>query len=167
MLATTGELPADGAWSFEVKWDGVRALCWLPGDGSMRMESRNAIDITPRYPELKGLAAQLQRPAIVDGEVVAFGEDGTPSFGALQGRMHLADVAEVRRRMLTTPVAFVLFDILWLDDASMMKLPYEERRSILEGLALTGPNWQTPAGHDDGAVLLAATLDRGLEGVVA
>ena len=59
MLATTGSLPRDdAAWAYEIKWDGVRAITYVEG-GSMRVESRNLIDITPRYPELGGLPEAL------------------------------------------------------------------------------------------------------------
>src|SRR4029079_1510832 len=83
------ELPADdGRWAFEIKWDGVRAICHSE-PGRLRLHSRNLIDITPRYPELSRLQRDLrQHRAVLDGEVVALDGDGRPSFGALQRRMH-------------------------------------------------------------------------------
>ena len=63
MLARTGELPRDeGEWAYEIKWDGVRAIAYVDG-GRLRLESRNGNDITPRYPELRGLGrgARLAR----------------------------------------------------------------------------------------------------------
>jgi bifunctional non-homologous end joining protein LigD len=49
-----------------------------------------------------------------------------------------------------------------------MALPQERRRQLLEELALSGTAWQTPAVHrGDGAALLAATAEQGLEGLVA
>src|SRR5215467_1269404 len=70
MLATLGEKPfSDPNWLFEIKWDGVRALAWLD-DGRLTLRSRNAIDITKRYPELGALATALAaRQAILDGEI--------------------------------------------------------------------------------------------------
>ena len=78
MLARTGELPRDdGEWAYEIKWDGVRAIGYVDG-GRLRLESRNGNDITPRYPELRGLGPALgSHGAIFDGEVVAF-DDGRP-----------------------------------------------------------------------------------------
>jgi bifunctional non-homologous end joining protein LigD len=107
------------------------------------------------------------RRLILDGEIVTL-DDGRPSFERLQGRMHLASEAAVRRRMREIPATYMAFDLLWLDGASLMELPYAERREQLEELGLRGSHWQTPAYHrGDGEALLAASAERGLEGVVA
>ena len=173
MLATTGHMPSSRqqpAYAFEVKWDGVRAVSYVR-DGAVHMESRNLLDITPRYPELAGLAEAIgERDAVLDGEVVAFGPDGKPSFGALQTRMHVGAAAEVRRRMADTPVAYLIFDVLWLDGRSLMERPWHERREVLDGLGLgaSAEPWRVPATHiGEGDALLDATKANGLEGVVA
>jgi bifunctional non-homologous end joining protein LigD len=168
MLARTGTLPRDGNdWAYEIKWDGVRAIGYVDG-GRLRLESRNANDITPRYPELRGLGPALgSRDAILDGEVVAF-EDGRPSFQKLQGRMHLTSEHAVRRLAASDPVVYMVFDVLWLEGHSLMDLTYEERRAVLLELGLNGAAWQTPAHHvGDGERLLEASRAQGLEGIIA
>ena len=169
MMARLAELPAeDGGWAYEVKWDGVRAIAYST-PGELRLESRNLNDVTARYPELRPLNRELgSLSAILDGEVVAFDEEGRPSFERLQGRMHLTREAEVKRRAKSEPVSFQIFDLLYLDGHSLLELPYEERRRLLERLDLDGEAWQTPGYHrGDGAALLARTGDLGLEGIVA
>jgi bifunctional non-homologous end joining protein LigD len=169
MLARTGELPPDDSrWAYEIKWDGVRAIGYVDG-GRLRLASRNGRDISPRYPELRELGRALAgREAVLDGEVVAFDAEGRPSFQRLQSRMHLTSEHAVRRLSQSEPVAYILFDLLWLDGHSLMALPYAERRERLLELGLNGPTWQTPASHiGDGAALLAAARARGLEGIVA
>src|SRR5215467_505602 len=81
MLATLGEKPfSDPNWLFEIKWDGVRALAWIV-DGKLTLRSRNANDVTKRYPELAGLPAALAaHEAILDGEIVALDERGHSNF---------------------------------------------------------------------------------------
>jgi bifunctional non-homologous end joining protein LigD len=67
-----------------------------------------------------------------------------------------------------TPVTYVIFDLLFLEGRSTLELPYEERRTLLDRLELSGESWQAPAYHQgDGAALQALTRERGLEGVVA
>lgn len=169
MLATTGTLPADDErWSFEIKWDGVRALTYIDGD-RMRMESRNLLDITPRYPELHGLPQAMDgRGVVLDGEVVSFDESGRPSFGRLQHRMHVTGERDVLARMHDYPVVYMAFDVLWLDGEPLMREPYLRRRQVLASLGLDGEAWQTPGHHvGDGAAMLAASRARGLEGVIA
>jgi bifunctional non-homologous end joining protein LigD len=170
MMARTGTLPRDDEhWGFEVKWDGVRAICHSE-PGRLRLHSRNLLDITPRYPEVGRLNRALSHHrAVLDGEVVALDADGKPSFGALQRRMHVSSETAVRRLAKETPVTYVIFDLLWLDGHSLMELPYTERRARLAELELgEGGRWRVPdyvVGH--GKQLLAATAEQGLEGVIA
>jgi bifunctional non-homologous end joining protein LigD len=170
MMARTGTLPRDDEqWGFEVKWDGVRAICHSE-PGRMRLHSRNLLDITPRYPEVGRLNRALSHHrAILDGEIVALDAEGKPSFGALQRRMHVGSESTVRRLAKETPVTYIIFDLLWLDGHSLMELPYTERRARLAELELgDGGRWRVPdyvVGH--GEQLLAATEQQGLEGVIA
>jgi bifunctional non-homologous end joining protein LigD len=169
MLARSGPLPRDQErWAFEVKWDGVRAICFSE-PGRMHLVTRNLNEVTARYPELSRLNRALSmHRAVLDGEVVAFDDAGKPSFEALQSRMHLTRESQVRRLAREKPVSYVIFDLLWLDGHSLMALAYEERRARLEALALDGDRWLTPehvVGRGD--QMLAATREQGLEGVVA
>ncbi len=169
MLADAGQLPSDESrWSFEVKWDGVRAIAYLK-PGRLRLESRNLNEITDTYPEVRGILLQTgMRDAVLDGEIVAFDESGRPSFERLQRRMHVASASAIRRLAKSTPVVYAIFDLLYLDGRSLMGLPYEQRRARLEELGLAGPAWRAPAAHPGrGQRLLEATAAQGLEGVVA
>jgi bifunctional non-homologous end joining protein LigD len=169
MLATSGDLPRDEAkWSFEIKWDGVRAIVYSQ-PGRFRIEGRRLTDMTERYPELRPLNRNLgSRDAVLDGEIVAFDENGRPSFERLQHRMHLTGETRIKRRAKEIPVVYAIFDVLYLDGRDLMGLPYEVRRKRLEELELEGPNWRTPATHPgEGRALLEASAQQGLEGVVA
>jgi bifunctional non-homologous end joining protein LigD len=169
MLAQAGKLPRDdGRWAYEIKWDGVRALAFSQ-PGRLRFQARSLADITDRYPELQRLNRALSsHEAVLDGEIVAFDADGRPSFETLQRRMNVGGAAQAKRLARDVPVSYMIFDLLWLDGHSTTDLTYEQRRELLADLALHGERWQTPdhvAGR--GAEVLAATRERGLEGVVA
>jgi bifunctional non-homologous end joining protein LigD len=169
MLATLGELPKDDAnWSYEMKWDGVRALTYLQ-DGRVRFTSRNDIDVTVSYPELHSLAEQLgETQALLDGEIVSFDEAGRPSFKRLQQRMHVASAATARRLAESDPAVYLIFDLLHLDGRNLFDLPYTQRRKLLEGLELDGDSWQIPpAFTGDGAHAVEASKQQGLEGIMA
>ncbi|MFZ0039798.1 MAG: DNA ligase D [Solirubrobacteraceae bacterium] len=169
MLAGAGPLPRDeDKWSFEVKWDGVRAIAYLK-PGRLRLESRNLNEITDAYPEVRGILLQTgMREAVLDGEIVAFDDSGRPSFERLQRRMHVTSSSAVKRLSRSTPVVYAIFDLLFLDGHSLMGLPYAQRRERLEELGLGGAAWRVPAVHPGvGKALLEATKAQGLEGVVA
>jgi bifunctional non-homologous end joining protein LigD len=160
--------PKDDEWGYEIKWDGIRALAFIDG-GRVRLVNRNGRDTTAQYPELRQLGKEVgPQQMILDGEVVAFDDNGRPSFERLQSRMHLASESAVRRRMRDIPAAYMVFDLLFLDGHSTMQLPYADRRKLLEELKLEGPNWRTPSYHaGDGKGMLAASRANGLEGVIA
>ncbi len=168
MLARAGSMPTDqDDWSFEVKWDGVRASVRSSPE---RFELRSRADnvITAGYPELAGLQDALgEHRAVLDGEIIAFDQDGRPSFQALQERMHVRG-PELRGLVERRPVTLMLFDLPWLDGESLVDRPYDERRAALEALGLDGPHWQTPAAHPGrGDALFAATAEQQLEGIIA
>jgi bifunctional non-homologous end joining protein LigD len=171
MMARAGKLPSardDARFAYEIKWDGVRAICHSE-PGTLRLHSRNLNEITKRYPELARLNRALSHHRVVlDGEIVAFGDDGRPSFGALQRRMHLGDERQVKRIAAQSPVTYVIFDLLWIDGPSRMGETYEARTAALAELGLEGPRWQAP-GHvvGNGAKVLDAAREQGLEGIVA
>lgn len=169
MLAKLAKLPRDDSlYTFEVKWDGARVICFCDG-GHVKLQTRNLRDVTGEYPELRALGRALgSTRAILDGEVVALDDDGKPSFGLLQRRMHVASESTARRRAEETPATYMVFDLLYLNGHSTMSLPYAERRKLLEQLELEGPSWRTPSSHaGDGQAMLDASRQQDLEGVVA
>jgi bifunctional non-homologous end joining protein LigD len=171
MLATIGQPshPDLADWALEMKWDGVRALAFIEG-GQVRLVSRTGKDITTTYPELTALShAVTHKQVLLDGEIVAFGDNGQPDFETLQPRMHARSAAQARRLAESTPVAYLAFDVLQLDGRPLTGLPYRDRRETLNPLIQNGPWCQCPPafpGEDFDAVL-AASVSTGLEGVVA
>jgi bifunctional non-homologous end joining protein LigD len=170
MLATTAGLPPDdGAWAYEMKWDGLRAIAEID-HGRLQLWSRTGRDITAGYPELQQLAAAAAvDQAVLDGEIVVFGAEGWPSFEALQQRMNISAPAQVRALLASVPVTYLAFDLLVLDGQPLLDRPYTERRVLLEQLELNGRHWQTPPSFTDaaGAEVLEVSKQHGLEGVVA
>jgi bifunctional non-homologous end joining protein LigD len=166
MLASkTDRVPTGAQWLHEVKWDGVRVLVDVR-DGVVRMTSRNDNDVTLAWPDLA--APPLgDRDLMVDGEVIALNERGVPDFRVLQHRMHVRNAREVARLVTSVPATLMVFDLLRLDGDDLTARPLEERRALLEGLALGDSKWQVPAAYDDGDMLFDATLQQGLEGVVS
>jgi bifunctional non-homologous end joining protein LigD len=162
MLATPGPLPVGPEWYYEVKWDGMRVLADV-ARGVLRLASRTERDVTAHYPELAGLAA-LVPDVLLDGEVVLL-EQGVPSFAALADRMHAVVPPAVA---LARPVTYMVFDVLRLYGVPLLDRTLDERRATLERLPLAAvANVSLSPRYPDGAALLDATRQRGMEGVVA
>ena len=171
MLAAPGEagqVADDELWSYEGKWDGIRALAYLR-DGELHLFTRNGNDVTATYPELIELSGLLDgHDAIVDGEIVACKESGAPSFSLLQRRMNVASPSEVARLRHEIPVQYYAFDLLEVDGISLLNKKYTDRRRLLLATSIDGDRCATPdvlAGPADRA--LARSKELGWEGIVA
>jgi len=187
MLATRGDhVPTGGEWTHEVKWDGMRVLVDASADPrrdpsadprrdprrsslsrpdpSAKFTSRNENDVSVSFPELRAIGAG--RDLLLDGEVVAL-RDGRPSFAALAERMHVAQASRAQALAQVTPVTLLAFDLLRLDGRDLTREPLSRRRELLESLGLVDERWQVPAAYDDGPMLLQATDEQGLEGIVS
>jgi bifunctional non-homologous end joining protein LigD len=165
MLATRGDrVPTGPEWVHEVKWDGMRVLVDRT-PGGLRIFSRNENDVTVSFPELQGLL-DVGEDLLLDGEVVALGE-GIPTFGALQDRMHVRDARRARQLAESNPVTLIAFDVLRLDGEDLRAMPLSDRRERLLRLGLDDVAWQVPPTYDDGAMLLEAAEQQGLEGIVS
>jgi bifunctional non-homologous end joining protein LigD len=164
MLATPGPQPDGAEWVHEVKWDGMRVLADATETG-LQLFSRSGRDVTRSFPEL-GSANHAFHDALVDGEIIAL-DNGAPSFAALAERMHIVDTRRARQLAEQIPVTVMCFDLLRLYGVALLGRPLEERRASLDKLELPDERWRQSPRYDDGPALLAATIDQGLEGVVA
>ena len=166
MLATGGPVPEGQAWAYEWKWDGVRAIVGV-GSDRVRIAARSGRNVTTAYPEMAALPELFTVPVLLDGELVALGADGRPSFGRLQSRMH--DLHPTPRLIAETPVLLFAFDVLQIGDESLLRRPYLERRASLEELGLTGGPVRVSPYYTDvsGADMLAIAREHDVEGVVA
>jgi bifunctional non-homologous end joining protein LigD len=165
MLATsTSVLPSGEGWSYEFKWDGVRALIDVTEAG-WRIWSRLGNDVTTAYPEVAAQVADIG-DALLDGEIVAFAE-GRPSFERLQTRMHLRARSDVARMAAEAPVTFVAFDLLRRFGVDLTARPFAERRATLERFVAEQDGWTLSPAFDDGPATEQVSRDHGLEGVVA
>jgi len=170
MLAKrVGELPVDGAWIFEPKWDGFRALVFRDGD-EILLQSRDEKSLNRYFPELlEPLRSQLPPRCVLDGEIVV-AKDGGLDFEALQLRIHPA-ASRVRLLSREIPASIVFFDLLCDGDRDLRGTAFQGRRQRLEPLLASAapPLHLTPATSDSG---LAADWFRrfegaGLDGVIA
>ena len=163
-----GDLPGDEeAWGFEVAWDGLRVLL-VSEQGSVTMTGDDGRDVTEKLLEIRRLGRDLgSLEVILDGVVVAL-HDGRPDADRLGRRLAAEGDSRIRRLARDTPVVFMAFDLLWLEGHPTMDLSYEERRTLLDEMAIGGPAWQAPAYHPGaGAALLEAVRAQRLPGILA
>jgi bifunctional non-homologous end joining protein LigD len=149
----------DEDWLFEIKWDGYRIEA-VVRDGTARIYTRNGNDGESYFPKLLTKATWIgAQEAIVDGEVVAIGEDGLPDFSLLQEATGGA----------STRFVYQVFDLLHLDGRSLLNVPLESRKQLLHSVLRAADTRVRFADHvvGEGLVFLEAARKQGLEGVVA
>jgi DNA ligase-1 len=121
----------------EDKFDGIRAQLHR-SRGRVEIFSRDLRRITGQFPELVEQARSFDQELIVDGEIIAFDEGRRLTFFDLQKRLgRKEDIADLfAGAVADVPVAFVIFDLLWMNGRSLLKTPLRERRKQLGRLIL-------------------------------
>ena len=163
------ELPPQGEYLYEPKWDGFRAIVFR-GTSELCIQSRDLRPFDRYFPELhEALLARLPPGCVLDGEIVIATARGL-DFDALQMRLHPAE-SRVAKLARETPSSFIAFDLLAADGKNLMAAPQGERREKLEALLTQtkGPLHLTPMTRDRS--LAQDWLERfegaGLDGVIA
>ena len=168
MLATLATTPPAGAqWLYEIKWDGIRALCLIK-NGALEIHSRRGKRCEQQYPELQELPKLVNaKTAWLDGEICVLDENGRARFEMIQPRIS-ANLASVPRLVDTTPVTLFVFDILYADGYDLRGVALEERKRVLSALVTPGDHVRVSETFDtDGAHMFEAARSMKLEGILA
>ena len=163
MKATLATKPfRDEDWLFEVKWDGYRVEAVVRKD-KVSIFTRNGHDAEAYFPRLLSPTSWIEaEEAIVDGEVVALDEQGRPDFSLLQERITAG------RTGRPVPLVFQAFDLLHLDGRSLLDVPLEQRKKLLELVIKPTARVQVaPAIDTEGVAFFEAARAQRLEGIVA
>ncbi|HEX3844615.1 MAG TPA: non-homologous end-joining DNA ligase [Steroidobacteraceae bacterium] len=168
MLAMTAEgARSDPDWLFEPKLDGYRVIVFVDGI-TVHLQSRRGIDLTAQFPEIVAEVAALGADRmILDGEIVALGPDGRPSFNALQNRAQRRGEKDIADGQRQAPAVLVCFDLLHFAGLNLRSAPYVERRRYLSQCLLPSTHIQLIHSGQDAEALYAAAIASGYEGVVA
>jgi len=159
MLATLVNEPFDDPdWTYEVKWDGYRALAYL-NKGSVSISSRNNKSFAEKYYPVTVALSKWSFNAVLDGEIVVLDQDGKANFGALQNWRSEAD----------GNLVYYVFDLLWYNGKDIMGLALSQRQALLKQIL--------PASDDTirlsqiftsgGLDFFAVAKKMGLEGIMA
>jgi bifunctional non-homologous end joining protein LigD len=160
--------PRGGEWLIEVKWDGVRAICFIDQE-SLRLVSRTGHSCEKQYPELSVIPHYIAATqAILDGEIAALDEKGVARFELIQPRIAQSDPNAVSHMARSRPVVYFAFDLLYLNGYDLRQAPLIERKRLLESI-LTPTGVLRYSEHFPGAgdAMLQAAQETGIEGLMA
>ena len=158
MLATLVDKPFDSEeWVYETKWDGFRLIAEVKR-GSVRLFSRNGIEVTGRYPAIAQALRAVTEPCVIDGELVALDAKGRPRFQLLQNALHDEG----------TRLQYCVFDLLFLGGQDVRGKPLVERKHLLKQvLPRTSLLRYSKHIKENGIALFNKAKRAGLEGVMA
>src|SRR5712692_7076555 len=126
--------PQGDDWLFEVKWDGVRGMCFID-DKKLCIISRNGNPCERQYPELSVIVHQIAASqAVLDGEIAVLDKNGASSFALIQPRIAVADPNSIAHLAHRTPVTLFVFDLLYLDGYDLRGVPLIERKRALQSI---------------------------------
>ncbi len=152
---------------FQVKWDGVRVLAYATGEG-IRLINRRLNERTEQYPEITAALSSLPAGTVIDGEVIALGADGKPSFPQVMRRDQLRSKNKTAGAAASLPVHYMAFDMLWHGGKDIMHEPLTVRQKILQDSIQPNITVQlVDSIETEGIALFRAVEAEGMEGVVA
>lgn len=159
-LATLVERAPEGAWSYEIKFDGYRIMARID-HGEVKLFTRNGHDWTHKLPgQATALASLELESAWLDGEMVVADEQGVPDFQALQNAFEAGRSANI---------VYYLFDLPYLNGVDLREVPVEERRAALATLLKLNENpllrFSDAFGEDPDA-LLDSACQMQMEGLI-
>ena len=169
MLAMAAERPPPGSgWVYEIKWDGMRVVSFVK-DGTVHLVGRRGTVVDRQFPELADLPKFLNATtAVVDGEVTVLDESGRPSFERIQPRIMASDSGQIRQLMRSRPAVYFVFDLIHLNGYDLTRVPFGERKRLLQSIIKPGFAPLRLSEHFDvaPAQLLDLVRQQGLEGLV-
>jgi bifunctional non-homologous end joining protein LigD len=169
MQASLSEGPFSSPdWFFEPKLDGVRALSFIQS-GHVSIFSRRGLDATKQYPGIAAeLREQVEAEMVLDGEIVAFDENGVPSFQELQQRLNLMRDTDIKRAESQVPVFYYVFDILYAGGHDLRGVRLERRKRLLRQLLMPTDRVRLVEHFEqDGEMAYRVAVEHGLEGLLA
>jgi bifunctional non-homologous end joining protein LigD len=159
MLATLVNEPFETpGWSYEIKWDGYRALAYI-NKGVTELLSRNSKSFTEKYYPIASVMDSWSINVVLDGEILVIGADGKADFSALQNWRSEAD----------GNLVYYAFDLLWYEGKDITGLPLGERQAILKEILPTNDDHVrlSQVFETDGLDFFKAAQKMGLEGIMA
>jgi bifunctional non-homologous end joining protein LigD len=169
MMAELATSPPRGDdWLFEIKWDGVRAICFVENE-AVRLVSRTGNPCEKQYPELSVIPHFLSaNQAILDGEIAVLDEKGVARFELIQPRIHQTDPNSVAHLSRSRPVVYFAFDLIYLNGYDLRQVSLLERKELLESiLTPTAVLRYSESFAGAGQQMFDAAQETGLEGIMA
>ncbi len=162
----TDTIPVGADWISQVKWDGIRLLTYYDGK-TVKLLNRKLKERTCHYPELLDIAAYCKADSVIlDGEVIALGSDGKPSFSMVMKRDGIRRLQKVNSVRKSIPIAYMIFDIVYCDGRWINSKTLSERLKQLDEIIIPSSSVQVVPSFSDSKKLFDVIKAQRMEGIV-
>jgi bifunctional non-homologous end joining protein LigD len=159
-------IPSGEDWIAQVKWDGVRILTYVDQQG-VRLFNRRKNERTHHYPEITNVKQYCTSSSVIlDGEVIALGDTGTPSFQHVMRRDGLRNLDRLKIVAEAVPIIYMVFDVIYLNGEWIHTRTFEERNRLLKDIITPNEHIQLVPSVTEAEALFRAIKDRGMEGII-
>lgn len=163
---TTERFPEGPQWIAQVKWDGVRVLTYCNAR-EVRLFNRRLHERTFHYPEITALSSYCHADSVIlDGEVIALGPDGKPSFYEVMRRDGLRRMEKVPQIQKAVPITYMIFDVLYWNGQWVTSRTLKERQQILHTIITPNDHVQLVENFDNGEALYQVVQTENMEGIL-
>lgn len=167
MAVSLGVEPFDDPqFIYEPKWDGVRILIHKQGS-RIEAYTRGGRVVTHKFPELQEARGAIKAHSVIlDCEGIVL-RDGTPAFDDFLYRDRISQSGKINRAVLTHPVTFVAFDLLYTDREHLNEPLVERKKRLTAVVDSTPVLMPTLFVEAQGKALFEMMKERNMEGIVA
>jgi bifunctional non-homologous end joining protein LigD len=159
-------IPEGSDWLAQVKWDGVRILTYFDGKEA-RLFNRKINERTRHYPEIADIKSFCKADSVIlDGEVIALGKDGKPSFNQVLRRDLISRMEKIEIMRRNVPITYMIFDVPFYNGEWINDSPLQERIDLLNKIIIPNPCVQLVTSHEDGKTLFEVIKKQGMEGIM-
>lgn len=163
---STETIPQGEHWIAQIKWDGVRVLTYYDGE-NVKLYNRKVRERTFHYPELTTIQSYCTAHSVIlDGEIIALGSDGKPSFHEVMRRDGIRRQERVKEIQKSVPITYMVFDVVHVNGKWINKRPLKERIEILSNIVMPNDHVQLVTVHHDADTLFEVVKQYQMEGIV-
>lgn len=163
---STDVLPEGEQWIAQIKWDGVRVLTYFDGQ-DIKLFNRKINERTFHYPEITDIKSYCNASSVIlDGEVIALGPDGKPSFHQVMRRDGIRRLEKVKEVQKQVGITYMVFDVIYRNGKWLDKIPLKQRIELLAGLVIPNDHVQLVTVHEDPSSLFHVIESHSMEGIV-
>lgn len=162
----TDLIPQGKQWISQIKWDGVRILTYYDGT-NVRLFNRQRNERTLHYPELGDIKSFCTAGSIIlDGEIIALGHDGKPSFHQVMRRDGISRMDKVKQVRKSIPITYMIFDVVFVNEVWINQLTLKKRLEVLTDIIKPNDWVQLVTSYDNGQSLFETIKNHNMEGIV-